>query len=103
MSCDEYAEFYILDSWDEWANAGYDENGEAAVCDICGGEIQWNGEENLWQCLECGQIFDRVVWFNHIGADPPSSECITNCRENYPFCKKHCSRFPIRPDDPMRT
>lgn len=102
MSCDEYAEFYILDSWDEWANTGYDENGEAAVCDICGGEIQWNGEENLWQCRECGRIFDRAVWFNHIGADPPSSECITNCRENYPFCKKHCGRFIFRPDDPMR-
>lgn len=42
-----------------------------------------------------------VLYFNYIGAEPPSSECITNCCENYPFCKKCCERFEIDPDDPM--
>ena len=36
-----------------------------------------------------------VRYFNYIGAEPPSSECITNC------CEEYCERFKIDPDDPM--
>lgn len=100
---DEYDEIYKLDMRDEWINSAYDENGDISVCDICGGEMKWNMEHHEWYCPDCGQIMNRIQYFNHIGANPPGCECITNCCENYPFCKKYCLNYNISPDDPMLT
>lgn len=100
---DEYFGLYELDSLDEWINTGYDEEGNTAVCDICSGEMRWSRNNNSWICRDCGRELSRSEWFNHIGANPPSSVCITNCLENYPFCKKICDRFLFDPDDPIMT
>ena len=100
---DEYYDIYKLDMNDEWANAAYDEDGNAVFCDICGGEIKWRQAEGHWQCESCGQVMTRPVYLNYIGAELPGSECLTNCRENYPFCKKYCDRYLIDPMDPMLT
>lgn len=100
---DEYSEIYKLDMREEWMNTAYDENGEAVFCDICGGELKWNGESGIWCCRDCGQEMTRSVYFDFIGAEPPGAECLTNCRENYPFCKKTCDRYLIAPTDPMLT
>ena len=88
---------------DEWRNGAYDENGDAALCDICAAELKWNPKTREWICPGCGQTMSRADYFNHIGANPPGLECLTNCGENYPFCKKTCERFTIDPDDPMLT
>ena len=85
---DEYEKIYRLDMKDEWANSAYDENGESVLCDICSSEMKWNPKERLWYCPECGQRMSRAVYFDYIGADPPGADCLTNCCENYPFCKK---------------
>ena len=98
---DDYNEIYKLDMSDEWKNAAYDEEGSVAACDICGSEMRWNPKAHEWHCPGCGQTMNRALYFNHIGAEPPGTECLTLCHENYPFCKKHCERFPIDPDDPM--
>ena len=98
---DEYEKIYRLDMKDEWANSAYDENGESVLCDICSSEMKWNPKDRLWYCPECGRQMSRAVYFDYIGADPPGADCLTNCRENYPFCKKHCERYPIDPNDPM--
>lgn len=100
---DEYDEIYELDVRDEWMNAAYDEEGDIAVCDICGAEMRWDQGNDEWYCPECGQIMNRAIYFNHIGAEPPGADCLTNCCENYPFCKKICDRYSIDPDDPMLT
>jgi hypothetical protein len=44
---------------------------------------------------------DRDRYFQYIMAGPPGPECLFECNENYPFCKKHCELFKIDPDDPM--
>ena len=100
---DEYDEIYKLDMNREWTESAYDENGDSVFCDICGGEMKWRQSENQWRCQDCGQEMRRVVYFDYIGADPPGSECLTRCRENYPFCKKYCERYLIDPRDPMLT
>lgn len=100
-SDNDYSDIYEIDSQDEWINGAYDENGDSVFCDICGGEMKWNQSDCLWFCQECGQVINRSQWFNYIGANPPSYICITNCKENYPFCKKYCDRVSIHPDDPM--
>ena len=100
---DEYNEIYELDMKDEWMNAAYDENGDTAACDICGEELRWNQGECLWYCPGCGQTMNRAVYFNHIGAQPPGTECLTSCCENYPYCKRYCKRCIIRSDDPFLT
>lgn len=98
---DEYFELYPVDANDEWVNSAYDEEGNAVVCDICGCEMKWNPDTQLWYCLDCEQEMDRPTYFNHIGAEPPGSICMTNCRENYPFCKKYCEHYEIDLDDPI--
>lgn len=100
---DEYDEIYKLDMKEEWAGSAYDEEGEAVLCDICGEEMKWNQAENEWYCPGCGQAMSRAVYLDYIGADPPGSDCLTGCRENYPFCKKYCDRYAIDPMDPMLT
>ena len=100
---DDYPEIYRVDVTDQWINSAYDENGNGVVCDRCGTGMRWKPEEMIWYCPDCGQEMDRPTYFNYIGAEPPTSECITNCCENYPFCKKYCERFEIDPDDPMLT
>lgn len=97
----DYEELYELDAHDEWMNGAYDENGDSVVCDICGGEMKWSPRDCEWYCPDCGQRMSRPVYFNHIGAQPPERECLTNCCENYPFCKNTCERCFIDPDDPM--
>lgn len=100
---DEYGKIYKLDMKDEWANTAYDEAGDAVLCDICGSEMKWSQAKNKWYCLDCGQEMSRAEYLDYIGAEPPGSECLTNCRENYPFCKKYCDRYLIDPRDPMLT
>jgi len=92
---------YRLNAYDEWANGAWDEQGESALCDLCGEEMKWNPVMVKWYCPGCEQEMDRAVYFNHIGANPPSSACLSDCEENYPFCKKYCDRFEIDPNDPM--
>ena len=98
---EEYDEIYKLDMNEEWTESAYDENGDSVFCDICGGEMKWRRKENLWRCVDCEREMCRVVYFDYIGAVPPGSDCLTNCRENYPFCKKCCDRYSIDPRDPM--
>lgn len=98
---DEYNKIYRLDMNEEWTGGAYDEEGEAVFCDICGGELKWDQAKGEWYCPECGQVMSRAVYFDYIGAGPPGTECLTNCRENYPFCKKYCDRYLIDPRDPM--
>jgi ribosomal protein L37AE/L43A len=100
---DEYDEIYRLDMKREWTESAYDETGDSVFCDICGGEMKWQPNENLWRCADCVQEMRRAVYFDYIGAEPPGSECLTHCRENYPFCKKYCDRYLIDPRDPMLT
>lgn len=98
---DEYDDIYQLNMGDEWMNSAYDENGDDAVCDICGTDLKWNPEKRIYYCRGCGQEFSRVGYFNHIGANPPGPKCVTQCWENYPFCKKYCLEYDIPYDDPM--
>lgn len=100
---DEYAKIYKLDMRDEWMNTAYDESGDAVICNICGDEMKWNPVGRKWYCPDCGQEMSRPIYFNYIGAEPPGVECLTNCCENYPFCKKVCERYLIDPTDPMLT
>ena len=100
---DEYNSIYKMDMTDEWINAAYDDCGNAVLCDICGAEMKWNRKHQEWYCPNCGQVMNRAVYFNHIGAEPPGLDCLTNCHENYPFCKKNCERYIIDPNDPMLT
>lgn len=101
MDDEEYGFVYRIDAKDEWINGAYDEEGNVAVCDICGGELAWNSSACHWYCRDCGQEMDRPTYFNHIGANPPGPICLTNCGENYPFCKKYCEQYDIDPEDPM--
>lgn len=96
-----YAEVYEVDVHDEWVNSAYDEEGGAVPCDLCDSEMRWDPERRIWYCPECERAMDRAVYFNYIGANPPGPDCITNCLENYPFCKKYCERYNIPPNDPM--
>lgn len=99
---DHYEDIYKIDAFDEWVNGAYTENGDTAICDCCGGEMKWNPVMQHWYCKECGQEMDRPIYFNHIGANPPGILCLTNCNENYPFCKKRCEHYLIDKDDPMK-
>ena len=89
-----------LNMRDEWLNGAYDEEGDGAICDRCGGDMKWN--DGTWVCGECEQEMDRNTYMNHIGAEPPSSQCML-CKTNYPLCKKWCDLIEIDPDDPMLT
>lgn len=99
---DHYEDIYKIDAFDEWVNGAYTENGDIAVCDRCGGDMKWNPIKQSWYCKECEQEMDRPTYFNHIGANPPGALCITNCNENYPFCKKRCEHYVIDKSDPMK-
>lgn len=90
---------YRIDTADEYYNGAYDDDGNDVVCDFCGGEMKFRDGE--WYCTECGQTMDRATYFNHIGAEPPGDGCMHGCDENYPLCKKWCSRYEIDPDDPI--
>lgn len=103
MDGDEYDGIYRMNMLDEWINGAYDEDGNDAVCDICLGALRWDPSRRQWHCPDCGQIMDRALYFNHIGAEPPGAECLRSCGENYPLCKRHCERYPIDPSDPMLT
>lgn len=98
---DDYSRIYRVDAWDEWTNAAYDEYGNAVQCEWCSCEMKWNPEKQIWYCSECDHEMNRPTYFLYIGAEPPGSECLTNCCENYPFCKKYCERYTIDPTDPM--
>lgn len=98
---DEYSMIYRINAKDEWLNGAYDEEGNISVCDICGSELRWNAKAHIWYCGNCGQKMDRSIYFNHIGANPPGKDCLSQCGENYPFCKKYCERYDIDPDDPL--
>ena len=101
MHRDEYKDIYKLDMHDEWINTAYDESGDTVLCDVCSSELKWDRKRILWCCPKCGREMDRPAFFNYIGANPPGYDCITNCRENYPFCKKTCEVYLIDPDDPI--
>lgn len=90
-----------IDAFDDWVNGAWDEQGDRAVCDLCGGEMKWNPVMAKWYCPDCEQEMDRKTYFNHIGAIPPGEACLVSCEENYPFCKKHCEHYEIDPTDPM--
>lgn len=98
---ENYDDIYRIDAGDEWENSAYDEDGMAAVCDVCGEEMKWSPSERNWFCPSCGRDMGRAEYFNHIGAEPPGSRCMTNCSENYPACKLMCPWYEIDPDDPM--
>ena len=87
-----------LNMRDEWLNGAYDESGDGVICDLCGSEMKW--ADGIWECRECGQQMNRATYFNHIGAEPPSDQCL-KCNTNYPLCKKWCDLIEIDPDDPM--
>lgn len=97
----DYSTIYRVDARDEWMNAAYDEEGNAVVCERCHCEMKWNPVMQVWYCPECEREMDRPTYFLHIGAQPPGSECLINCCENYPFCKKYCERYAIDSNDPM--
>ncbi len=61
----------------------YDEDGDVVYCDRCGSEIKW--KDGQYTCPNCGQIMSREIFFNYIGADPPSEACLT-CDNLYPGC-----------------
>ncbi len=90
-----------LDMTDIWQNSAYDENGDSAVCDFCGADLRWRPQDHVWYCPDCGQVMNRTLYFDHIGANPPGDGCLLDCDQNYPFCKKDCLRYPIDPNDPM--
>ena len=48
--------FHRLDMMDEWLNGAYDEDGDAALCDICGSELKWNPIEENWYCPDDGSV-----------------------------------------------
>lgn len=96
-----HGELHPVDVTDLWMNSGYDDEGMSVSCDRCDGEMRWSPTKRLWYCPECGQEMDRAEWFNYIGAEPPGADCESSCCENYPFCKKHCTRYTIDPNDPM--
>lgn len=101
MFGDEYLDLYRIDAEDDWRNSAYDENGNSVYCGSCGAELRWRPEECTYGCPECGSQMSRAEFFDEIDARPSGSLCLTNCRENYPFCKKYCVVYPIDPDDPM--
>lgn len=103
MRRNRHSYIYRLDMNKEWRNAAYDENGETVICDICGSDLKWNRHSHEWCCHDCGQRFIRPLYFDYIGAQPPGVDCLTKCRENYPFCKKTCEKYLIDPSDPMLT
>ena len=98
---DDFNDIFKFNMADEWMNGAYDEMGGSAVCDVCRSELRWNPEKQDYECPSCGQNMDRIAYFNHIGAEPPGSICLTSCNENYPFCKKYCLHYTFDPNDPM--
>lgn len=107
MANNDYIEFgdgtrlYRINADDEWRNSAYDEEGESAVCELCDGELRWNGYDG-YVCKECGHEMSRSDYLNYIGANPPDGQCY-HCSTNYPFCKKECVLVSIDPFDPMLT
>jgi predicted RNA-binding Zn-ribbon protein involved in translation (DUF1610 family) len=90
---DEYVKIYEIDGMDAWQNTAYDESGDSVICDLCGVEFRFSRARNEYYCPDCGQTLSRVEFLDYIGSVPPSSECVTNCRENYPFCKEYCEKI----------
>ena len=98
---DEYGEFYQIDALDDWINGAYTEDGDEALCSACGEPMRYDEENFMYVCPGCGYFLNRTDYFSHIGANPPGSICISQCKENYPVCKKWCVDYDIDPDDPM--
>ncbi|MEG2624364.1 MAG: hypothetical protein RSC06_15855 [Clostridia bacterium] len=98
---DHYISLQPMDADYAWRNGAYTEDGNVAICDRCGEDMQWNPVMQNWHCQGCEQIMDRPVYFNHIGANPPGSYCIPDCEENYPYCKKRGEHYEIDPNDPL--
>jgi hypothetical protein len=90
VSCDEYGTFYRVDARDALINGAYDEDGEQVYCDACGEELRWDPAMRCWRCGGCGNLKSRIQFFDFIGADPPGEKCLSQCQENYPFCRKRC-------------
>ena len=90
VSENEYDIFYRVDARDEWLNGAYDEDGEQVYCDACGDELKWDPADRCWRCEGCGNQKSRAQFFDFIGANPPGVKCLSQCRENYPFCRKSC-------------
>ncbi len=61
----------------------YDEEGAVVICDLCGSEMIWKNSQYI--CSGCGQVMERSVFFNYIGAEPPGSKCVI-CDNLYPGC-----------------
>ena len=102
MNEEFWEDLYQVDARDAWINAGYDENGEAAACDVCGDEIRFDENERCWVCPGCGQRISRPQWFQYIGAEHmPGPKCLSMCKENYPICKRWCRLYRIPANDPM--
>ena len=95
-----WSEFYEVDSTDEWVNGGYDERGEQVWC-ACGGEMHFDDDQKIWICRDCGYWRNRAQWFDFIEASPPGKKCLSQCKENYPICKKWCMIYDIPLDDPI--
>lgn len=68
---------------DEIYDDAYDEEGDFAYC-YCGENIKYL--KGLYLCPNCGKIYSREEFFNHIGAEPPGRECIDICEDLYPGC-----------------
>lgn len=98
---DSYEDLYRADARSAWLNGAYDEMGDQAVCDICGEEMVWDPARRVWLCDTCGREMNRAAWFNHIGAEPPGSRCLSQCQENYPLCKQWCTWYEIDEEDPI--
>lgn len=96
-----WEDLYQVDAADAWINAGYDEQGEAVPCDACDEEMLFDENERWWICPGCGRTMNRAQWFRYIGANPPGAKCLAQCSENYPICKRWCTIYEIRLDDPM--
>jgi hypothetical protein len=84
-------------------NGAYTEDGDEALCDVCSEALRWNPEAAYYECKSCGRVLDRALYFQLIGANPPGIDCLSQCRENYPFCKKYCLEYEIDSNDPMLT
>lgn len=81
--------FHLIDTFAEYENGAFDEDGAAVICDCCGHDIGWDPINKQWDCLNCGRVLKRKEYFNYIGAHP-KRKCI-KCNRNYPQCRETCT------------
>jgi len=101
LTDDFFEDVYVVDAYSDFVNGAYDEQGEQVICDVCGSDMRWDPECRSWKCTECWNEKNRVQWFSYLCANPPGPKCISQCMENYPFCKRICRWYKIPKDDPM--